>query len=254
MLTRCTTLCAVALCSFAGSASAAALPMPLVSVLPESVAQPDQPQVACLVGFSKDYCNGSVTPLELSQFNCITPIPEGTCRGVKLAGAFNINLFSSTLGCGSTNPGTCDETINGQLAVRSTFLIRLQESCPYRGCWSGSATFAGSDHSVYTGTLMGTLGVGTHRSIGPVSFCAQNGRACERCYDVEFNPQSGLWRIGFEATFQGRRADQPTGQELCFSLSGDFFIPGTAAGGPIWDSNAWRVNGTADGIHLTFCP
>jgi hypothetical protein len=229
-------------------------PGSLVSVLPDE--GKEQPQVGCLLGFSKDYCNGSVVPGAQSLLNCITPIPEGTCRTLKLAGEYTINLASSGLACGHSSDEGCDETIDGRLRVGSTFLIRLQDHCPYRGCWSGRATFAGSDNSVYTGTLLGTMGVGTHRSGGPASTCAvQPGtRDCEKCYDASFDPLTSTWRIGYEAVFQGERSDVVTGQQLCFSLSGDFFIPGTLLGGPLWGANTWRVNGTADGVHFTFCP
>ena len=57
------------------------------------------------------------------------------------------------------------------------------------------------------------------------------------------------WRIGYEATFKGVAA---TGEELCFSLSGDFRIIGSLQTGPIFDSQ-WGVFGTADGVRVSFC-
>jgi hypothetical protein len=246
--------CLLAAACAAGSVHAALVPsVPLTSPAPalESV----MPEVNCVNGFSKDYCDGIVYPGEAEVSGCITPIPEGSCRTVRIKGATLVfNTFSNNQVCGSSLDETCDETRNGRFKLSSNFTIRLHKHCPYRGCWDGVyGEFVFQDGSTYAGTLMGTVGVGTHRPSTAPSICAisPSSRDCERCYDVSFG--HGQVRIGYEAAFHGKRIDADTGQELCFSLSGDFLVPVSTTGEPDWTAE-WRAVGTADGIHLTFCP
>lgn len=255
MSTRPAILCAVAMFSFAGSAQACLVPLPLTSPAPVIETAP---QAICVQGFSKDYCNGQMQPGFLDPIACPSPTPEGSCRTLTIKQAtFGISVVSNTAPCGATSHTKCDESLNGRLKVASNFIIRLQENCPYRGCWDGTAAeFTFADNSVYRGVLLGTIGVGTHRPMTGLQICAAippSDRTCERCYDVSFDGNTSQWRIGYEATFHGTRADADTGQELCFSLSGDFLITGTATTGPDF-STVWRAVGTADGIHFTFCP
>jgi hypothetical protein len=204
----------------------------------------------CVLGFSKDYCNGIVYPGESQVTGC--PSVPANCRTLRIFGAtYVISVFSNNQVCGGAHTETCDEVKDGRLKVSSDFTIRLQKHCPYRGCWDGTyAEFTDPNGTVFAGRLMGTMGVGTHRRSTTPSFCAQNPgtRDCEKCWDVE--SLGDVWRIGYEANFHGR-SDQ--GEELCFSLSGDFYIRGSAQTGPIWDSE-WSVAGTADGVKIAFCP
>ena len=230
----------------AAPAATSAAPAPLLAKAPASM-----PQLECVRGFSKDYCNGKVVPAVTTFSSCLIPSP---CKTLRLNGTFSTDMNDNNQACGSTVDATCNECIKGHLDVDANFLIRLQQNCPYRGCWDGHAVWTFADGTVYNGTLMGTMGVGTHRPLSTPMLCpvgSGGGRNCERCYDASFDPTTGLWRIGFEAAFEGFREE--TGEEVCFTLSGDFHIPGTATGGPNW-SNSWAVAGTADGIWLTFCP
>jgi hypothetical protein len=259
MLTRFTQLRAAGLFSVAGTVVAACLlgaAGPAREPVAAAAMPMDQmPTVACVLGFSKDYCNGQVFPGLQTILGC--PTAPAPCRTLQINGAtFLINVFANNQVCGSTITSTCDETVNGRFKVDSNFTIRLHQSCPYRGCWDGKfAEFTGDDGTVYQGTLMGTIGVGTHRPSTAPSICATppSTRNCERCYDVSFDSANNRWRIGFEAAFHGKRADADTGEELCFTLSGDFYIPGDALSGPSWGS-IWSVNGTADGIRFAACP
>jgi hypothetical protein len=248
MLTRCTTLCAVAVTALAGLAHASWVHYPHTSSI--TAQKPAaMPQLDCVKGFSKDYCNGTVYQGTISSSGC----PDSSCKTLRITGAtYDVNMVSNSLACGNTH-SYCDEAPNGRLKVSSDFTIRLQPNCPYRGCWDGTyGEYQGTDGSVYAGTLMGTIGVGTHRAAG-ISTCSVNPgtRNCEKCYDVSFDSVNSQWRIGYEASFHGTRAD--TGEEVCISLSGDFFVRGDLVNGPIWASD-WSVAGTADGIWLTFCP
>jgi hypothetical protein len=250
MLHRFSCLFAVVLAAGAAHAAVApTTPMTSPAPAPEAV----MPDVNCVNGFSKDYCDGIMYPGDVEGTACITPIPEGSCRTVRIKQATLVfNTVSNNQTCGDSADATCDEARNGRLKVASNFLIRAHKHCPYRGCWDGTyGEFTFEDGSVYVGTLMGTIGVGTHRPSTTPSICAisPSTRNCERCYDVSFG--HGQWRIGYEASFHGVRAD--TREEVCFSLSGDFLIPVNQFGEPDWTAQ-WRVVGTADGIHLTFCP
>jgi hypothetical protein len=230
---------------------------PKAAAAPDTAAPPpaSMPQIECVNGFSKDYCDGVMYPGDTQISGCITPGPVPSCRTARIRGATLVfTTFSNSQTCGSTINSTCDEIRNGRFKVSSNFTIRLQKHCPYRGCWEGEyAEWQSEDGSIYAGTLMGTIGVGSHRAMNSTP-CAHNPnqRNCERCYDVSFDSQSSVWRIGYEAAFHGKRIDDPTGQEVCFTLSGDFYIPGTADS-PRWDTE-WKALGTADGVHITFCP
>ncbi len=258
MTTRLSRCCAAAVLSIAGFAHAGPFAsLPGLASAERGAAQ-EMPQLACVLGFSKDYCTGLMHPGHVVGETCISPTTPPTCRTVRIDGAtFDATFGSNPQTCGSSVTQTCDEVRDGRLKVSSAFTIRAHPHCPYRGCWVGRvAEFVSADGSVYSGTLLGTIGVGTHRpSTGPMICAVQPnpGRNCERCYDVQFDSQTGLWRVGYEAAFHGSRIDVATGEELCFSLSGDFLISGTAAGGPNW-SSTWRIAGTADGVNLTFCP
>lgn len=232
--------------------SAVAMPWPLPRAHPAAPApEAQRATLDCVRGFSKDFCNGFVYRGEIDGSSCPTTFPS--CKTLRIKRAtFDVNMVSNRLTCGNVSDKPCDESPNGILKVASDFTIRLQENCPYRGCWeSEKAEFTDTAGLVYTGTLMGTIGVGTHRLAG-LTTCAQNPgtRNCEKCYDVSFDATTGLWRIGFEASYHGQAL---TGEELCISLSGDFYIRGDAAGGPFFDSD-WTVAGTSDGTWLTFCP
>jgi hypothetical protein len=250
---------ALGLVALVGTAPAALVPTAaLTSPRPAEAAPakaPRQVQVECVVGFSKDYC-GSLTPITHPAISaCITPIPEGSCRTVRFAGALDVSMSNNNQICGSAVTATCNECDTGRLQSSSKFLIRLQPNCPYRGCWDADdASFTFTSGGTYKGPLTGTLGVGSHRPVtGPTTCSVSGGRDCERCYDVSFDASTGLWRLGFEASFHGVRSDADTGEEVCITLSGDFYIRGTSTTGPDWGS-IWTVAGTADGIQLTFCP
>ena len=248
MLTRCTSFCALILSSV-GWAAPTVPTAPALRTSPAPSVAPAMPEINCVRGFSKDYCNGYVE--QGTQVTTACPI---ICKTLRITGAtYVVNMVSNGLACGTSAEVLCDEAPNGTLKVVSDFTIRLQQSCPYRGCWmSEIARYYADDGSVYDGTLMGTVGVGTHRLSG-ITTCnvPPSTRNCEKCYDVSFDPHTSLWRIGYEAAYHGVRAD--TGEELCFTLSGDFFIRGDSINGPTWAST-WSVNGTADGVWETFCP
>lgn len=246
----------VPLLACAGLASAMTLGPTRLSPAPETSPKPEAESMSpeCVLGFSKDYCNGTVYPghSQITGCNSPGPVPGADCRTLRIKDAtYVISVFSNDQACGGSEEERCDEVKDGRLKVSSDFTIRLQKHCPFRGCWDGTyAEFTDTNGTVFAGRLMGTMGVGTHRESTAPSICAQppSTRNCEKCWDVE--SLGDVWRIGYEANFHGR-SDQ--GEELCFSLSGDFYIRGSAQTGPIWESE-WSVFGTADGVKIAFCP
>lgn len=239
----------------AGSAHACLAPStPMTSSLPKPAVS-SMPDVNCVNGFSKDYCNGTMYRGDVDISSCPTP-PEPNCSTVRIKQAtYVVEMFSNSAACGDTADSKCDEIKDGRLKVTSNFTIRLHKDCPYRGCWEGEyGEWQSSDGSVYSGTLMGTIGVGTHRASTTPSIChiSPSTRDCEKCYDVSYDPNTGMYRIGYEAQFHGKRSDADTGEELCISLSGDFYIRRGDDGTPAWKSE-WIIAGTADGVWITFC-
>lgn len=215
--------------------------------------------VPCVRAFSKDACTGEFAGGSGSYTSCsvgTVPCDTLTVTGQKWQFALRSNPNPS---CGDPAGlvGLCDEVKDGRFEAKVDFVLRMNQPCRYRGCLSGEAAFYSDDGAVYVGRVAGTMGAGTDRTPRcPVSTIPPFLPAgCEKCHDVELqgNPPSQMWRVGVDAVFQGVRIDADTGEEICITISGDFFAAGSAHG--IFDPiNGWRYYGTADGVYTFLCP
>jgi hypothetical protein len=221
-----------------------------VSVMP--AATPAAPAAAmgvdCVRAFSKDFCEGFVYPGHGVESSCG---PVGAeCRTLRVTGAtMDLPFKRNHQQC--SDDGKCDEAErkDGSFKVAINYTMRLHKPCLYRACLDGRGELRAIDGSVYAGTLMGTIGVGTHRDFACPLY--RTG-TCEKCIDVEYIPDIRQWRLGFEAAFHGRRTDLPDGTEVCFTISGDFYAAGDA-NGPFDLTGNFKTYGTADGIFLDNC-
>jgi hypothetical protein len=249
-------LCALAACASALGIGAVATTLSASPLRSEAPAGESAKPVYCVRAFSKDICTGYLLEGFGYSYTCSTG--DMKCESLHVEDAtLKLALSSNSERCDCNwigDCGACDESpkLDGTLVARVKYDLRLHRPCPYRGCLDGEATFTTDSGATFTGTITGTLGVGTHRKIA----ChTQHQRDCETCLDTELilvnDPPT--WRIGTELVFKGMRSDAETGEELCFSLSGDFF---TAANddGTIADPMSYpRFTGAADGVHLEPC-
>lgn len=224
-------------------AAPTASPLPAAAPAPASMKEID-----CVKGFSKDICDGYMYPGHVTGQSCQTHTDE--CKSLTITGAtFYSPLKLNTATC--SDDALCDEAPQlDEIKVAVNYMVRLNKPCPFRGCWEGEGEVRhGGGGETYQGTLMGTFGVGTHRDF----LCPEYRTCtCEKCYDVEFFPDQNLWRIGFEASFHGKRSDEATGEEVCLSLSGDWYLKGGPGGPDDWSGN-FKIKGTVDGVWETFC-
>lgn len=244
----------IASLTLAGPAAAAcpAVPAPtaagLYGVSEKPAPVPAAMGVDCVRGFSKDFCEGFVHPGHGVETSC-GPFGD-ECKTLRVTGAtMELPLRRNFQLC--SEDGKCDEAErkDGRLKVDISYIMRLHKPCLYRACLNGRGELQAIDGSVYAGTLMGTIGVGTHRDFA----CPQSRPgSCEKCIDVEYIADIRQWRIGFEASFHGRRTDVPDGTEVCFTISGDFYADGDASG-PFDLTGNFKAFGTADGIFLDSC-
>lgn len=199
----------------------------------------------CLRGFSKDSCDGVMYPGYATTEGC----DPGGCKTLFVQGAtLGLNLVRNETQC--SEDGKCDECPekDGTLKVKMDYLVRLNFPCPYRGCLEGKGELSCRDGSVFSGEFHGTMGVGSHRKFSCLEY---RTCYCENCNDVDLVEHS-TWRIGWEASFHGTRVDRDTGEQVCFTMSGDFYLSGDGNG--VYDFNqAFKVKNTADGTFGTYC-
>lgn len=213
----------------------------------------------CVRAFSKDACAGAFGSGNGVYSSC--PVSSVPCDTLSITGQkWQFSLRSNpTPSCADPVGvlGSCDEVKDGRFEAKVDVLLRMNQPCRYRGCLNGEAMYYSDDGAIYAGRIGGTLGAGTDRTPRcPTStlppFLPQG---CERCHDVELQGSSPnqMWPVGVDAFFQGVRIDADTGEEICITISGDFFAPGSAHG--IFDPvNGWRYYGTADGVYHFYCP
>lgn len=215
---------------------------------------------ACVYAVSKNICESRLTSTAPQVGGC-----AGTgCRTVHVADAsWRIPIVTNRQRCiPCSGPGQCDETerLDGLLGASVQWTMRYNGPCPFRGCIEGRWQHQ-VDGVLYQGIVTGTMGAGTHR-FNQLCCDTSSDRTCERCLDVEFIPSSddtsvGVWRIGVEATFDGRAVNtgEPIPDKLHFTVSGDLYADGTKEG-PYLPTAAfftWRFVGTADGVFVDYC-
>lgn len=235
-----------------GSPRAAVLTMPA-----EAVGQVISP-VPCVRGFSKDACAGEFSGGSGSFTNCsISTVPCQTLTVTGQKWAFDLRSNTEVCAPSTTTPTRCDEVKDGRFEAAVDFTLRLNDPCKYRGCIEGDGTFISDTGAVFAGRVMGTMGAGTDRrprcptSTEPPFLPA----GCEKCWDVELQVGTTvkMWRVGVDASFHGVRIDADTGEEVCLTISGDFFARGDGTG--IFDLiNGWTYYGNADGVYIFQCP
>lgn len=216
----------------------------------------------CVFGWSKDTCAGWMYGGEVRDYGCVRVIDHDIveCKTVVVHNAtFELELESNPERCGPQS--TCDETkhLNGRLFITGDFTFRYQDPCRFRGAWQGKWKLEVDGRSVAEGEGHGPLGTGSHRRTGcnvpPGSLCS--GEACERCYDVQYLPDSqfpnvGSWVIGVEGCLFGDVFDGPfASSQIVVTLSGSLMTSGTP-GGP-HDFSVWKYCGTSDGTVLAKC-
>lgn len=218
---------------------------PMVTVVPQA-----EMPVDCLRAWSKDLCDGFMYPGNEVFGSC--PFPPMPCKTVTVTDAtLVISVKRNETLCAAD--GKCDESpeTDGRLKMTTNYEIRLQKPCPFRGCWDGKWELQTVSGAVFQGEAMGTLGVGTHRDFA----CPEHRTGiCEKCLDVQFipTPIGGLWRIGWEGAFSGKRVDFPNGERLCFTVSGDWYLAGDF-NSPFDFNGNFRVFAAADGVHAVPC-
>jgi hypothetical protein len=227
----------------------AAVPRPIAPAVAALAVRGAEAPPDCVRAFSKDFCDGVMVQGSGVETECQTGTQP--CHTIRVTQAtFDVPLQPNYTAC---SEGRCDESPSSLDRMKCVvdWTMRLQDPCPFRACWEGTGQVRkdGGGSLTYTGTIMGTMGAGTHRD-----FVCPKYRTgfCERCLDVEFIASEHLWRIGFEASFHGTRSDQLTGEEVCFSISGDFYASGDEHG-PYDLTGGWAAYGTCDGIWLTQC-
>lgn len=239
----------------AGSSDQSAVPKQLV-VASESGnggGQANTPSV-CLVGFSKNLCNGTLTGGLWKRVECDFPIACTTLVGTN--SLLRVNMLNNLEICGPGFTDTCDEApdVMGVFQANLNFRIRLNGPCPVRGCWEGTwKLFGDTPLPIASGNMEGTLGVGTHRvppCITPVG--VRCGDDCERCYNAQldttvFPPR---WIIHAEGSIRGTVSQgKHAGCRVCVTMQGYFVAQADADGNLIPPDDApWTFCGTADGV------
>jgi len=204
--------------------------------------------IDCLNAFSKDLCEGFMHPGNIVYLAC--PFPPNPCRTITVTDATAVIPFLRNETLCAFN-GKCDETpqTDGTLKMSTNYEIRANEPCQFRGTWTGKWELHTVTGAVYAGDAMGTLGVGTNRKFQCPLW---QDDFCEKCLDVEFRPDFGLWRIGWEGAFQGKRIDDPNGERISFTINADWYLEGDA-NGPYDFSGNFKIYGAADGVHIVPC-
>ena len=212
----------------------------------------------CIVGFSKNLCNGSLTGGLWKRVECQFPIDCTTLVGT--GALLKVNMLNNPEICGPGIADTCDEApdVSGDFQAKLDFRIRLNGPCPVRGCWEGKWNlFDGGPITIpiASGDIEGTLGVGTHRvppCLTPVG--VRCGDECERCYNAQLSPVINplSWTIHVEGSIRGKVLQgKHAGCQVCVTMQGYFVAPAGADGLPIPPdqiASGWSFCGTADGV------
>lgn len=197
-----------------------------------------QTQKVCLVGVSKNLCEGSLGGGVWSPLKCIGP------KQVKCS-----TLTGTGTGLGSpvkTSGNNCDEAQELDGNLRTTLNVNLRQHPPLleEGSFGGKFDLLKGGGIIASGTINATLGVGTHRP----ACDATCGKDCEKCYDASFNPSAQAWNIGTEGFMDGQvTAGVFKGCRIRWSFQGRFTAKGTQSG-PTPPGPAWKFCGTVDGV------
>lgn len=219
------------------------------------------PPPVCVFGWSKDSCNGSLTGT-VNAYTC-TRVIDGTtvtCKTFHVSNAtLEMPVKQSSGGCGIVAEQLCDRTpqLEGKLVIHGDFYFGV-DNCPYRGAWQGRwRLYDSNSNPVASGQGNGTLGTGSHRSIGPclLPFGYQCNVDCEKCYDVESQDIGGgltVWRVALEGALIGKiTAGTWIDSTLSITLSGTLNTDGNSS--EPFDFGNWFYCGASDGVILAEC-
>lgn len=218
-----------------------------LTLAPAIVQAQAAPVQTCLYAISKDLCTGSLSDgtwgipfCQVGAPNCFNLIGDDA--------SFRSPITSSAGTCGADPTVPCDEapdfgsTLTARVDVRS----QRHTACEARGSWDGSFTISdGAANVVANGSLVATLGVGTHRRACNSTACSQD---CETCWDAQIINQVFDWQIGSEGTLRGSVIAGPyAGCRLTASFQGDFTANGDSRGPQVPDPS-WKFCGTLEGV------
>jgi len=197
-----------------------------------------QTQKMCIVGVSKNLCDGSLSggnwlPLQCSGPNnvkCSTLIGNG------------VAFASPVKGSGTA----CDEAKGLDGNLRTVIGVHLRQNPPLQeeGSFGGKFDLLQNGAIIASGTINATLGVGTHHP----ACDGACGKDCEKCYDAAFNPSAQAWTIHSEGFMDGQvTAGVFKGCRIRWSFQGRFTAKGTQSG-PTPPGPGWKFCGNADGV------
>lgn len=217
----------------------------------------------CILGFSKNMCDGELTGGDWKTVSCDVS-PPGPCSTLVGTNAtLSVTLQNNPDTCGTISELPCDEApdVVGQFNAALDFRIRLNENCPVRGCWEGTWEITGAiEPPIASGGIEGTLGVGTHR----VPACpAPNAcdTQCETCYAAVFDDskEPAFWTFHVEGSMRGLVLEgEHAGCRVCVTMQGYFVAEAGTDGSPLPPdetiAGAWTFCGTIDGVLECDCP
>lgn len=219
----------------------------------------DTGRPVCIVGFSKNLCPGNLSGGNWKVVECLDPQGNICTTLVGTDSLLRVTMRNNPDFCLSPITATCDEApdVSGDFQAKLGFRIRLNGPCPVRGCWEGTWNlFDGGPLTIpiASGSIEGTLGVGTHRVPSPclVPVGARCGDDCESCRNATFDPELNQWSIHVEGSIRGTVLQgKHAGCTVCVTMQGYFLAPADREGNPIppdQTGSGWFFCGTADGV------
>ena len=206
----------------------------------------------CLYAFSKNLCSASLSGGSWGLPICT--IGGQGCNNLQGAGAtFRGPITSHGGRCGEdpSSLAPCDEAPDflGTLVAEVDVRTQRHTPCKARGSWEGPFRLVDTAGvSFASGSLVATMGMGTHRKTECLSTVAGCGRDCETCHDARVISHAYDWQIGTEGTLRGRvQSGRYAGCTFTASFQGDFTANGDSRG-PQTPNSDWRYCGTLEGV------
>jgi len=227
-----------------------ALPAVAQDATPVPDAAVAAPAPICLFAFSKDMCGTRLFGGTWSTAGCVPGAPN--CDNLVGDNAtFRGTWVSST---GTCNGAQCDEAPDFGDTLNATVDVRTQRHtvCQARGSYDGGFQITDSltGTVVANGSLVATLGVGTHRQ---VCFGQCTTAVCEKCYDAAVVTSQFDWEVGSEGTLRGNVVAGPyAGCRFTASYQGDFITDGDSRG-PLPPNATWGFCGALEGVLECAC-
>lgn len=217
---------------------------------PATAAAQAQPAPICLYAFSKDLCSHRLYGGTWAIASCVS----GAANCNNLVGdnaTFRGQWASSS---GTCNGSPCDEAPDFGDVLDAVVDVRSQRhtTCHARGSYDGEFKIIDSTSSttIARGTLVATLGMGTHRD---TCFGTCTTAVCEECHDASIYDAQFNWEVGSEGTLRGNVvAGRYAGCTFTASYQGDFITDGDARG-PLPPNYNWGFCGALEGVLECAC-